>query len=343
MTPPPGVPDRPHRHPDPVARATGLAWLHLVRPDLDSSAAFFEDLGLVVVERTDDEVLLRTAAAAPFAVRLTRSRRASLGGVALDVDEADLERLAAVPGARAVRDLALPGGGRAVDLSPPGPTPWVVTAVAGRVARATTGPATGDASSVLGLGHAVIESPRMVAILDWLLATFGFLVSDYQYLATRPGAGPIVAFLRLDLGAELSDHHTLALGSGIDDGLAHAAFEVESPAAVRDGGSRMLARGRPHVWGVGRHILGDQVFDYWRDPDGSVFELYAEGDRFDSTVLPSWAPFDRHAQHRWGPPMPDDFIDASLSPSNLASLVRGLVRGELDPRTLVAARRALTA
>ena len=30
----------------------------------------------------------------------------------------------------------------------------------------------------------------------------------------------------------------------------------------------LAARGYPHAWGVGRHILGSQIFDYWRDPFG---------------------------------------------------------------------------
>jgi hypothetical protein len=27
------------------------------------------------------------------------------------------------------------------------------------------------------------------------------------------------------------------------------------------------------VWGVGRHILGSQIFDYWWDPTGFMIEV----------------------------------------------------------------------
>ena len=40
-----------------------------------------------------------------------------------------------------------------------------------------------------------------------------------------------------------------------------------------------LARGDyQHQTGIGRHILGSQVFDYWHDPWGHVLEHFTDGD-----------------------------------------------------------------
>jgi hypothetical protein len=33
-----------------------------------------------------------------------------------------------------------------------------------------------------------------------------------------------------------------------------------------------------HSAGVGRHVLGSQVFDYWRDPWGHMVEHFTDGD-----------------------------------------------------------------
>ena len=34
-----------------------------------------------------------------------------------------------------------------------------------------------------------------------------------------------------------------------------------------------------HMWGIGRHVLGSQVYDYWADPWGRVHEHWADSDR----------------------------------------------------------------
>ena len=33
------------------------------------------------------------------------------------------------------------------------------------------------------------------------------------------------------------------------------------------------------MWGLGRHVLGSQVYDYWSDPWGRVHEHWADSDR----------------------------------------------------------------
>ena len=36
--------------------------------------------------------------------------------------------------------------------------------------------------------------------------------------------------------------------------------------------------GREHHAGIGRHVLGSQIFDYWKDPWGHVLEHFTDGD-----------------------------------------------------------------
>lgn len=39
----------------------------------------------------------------------------------------------------------------------------------------------------------------------------------------------------------------------------------------------LKSKGYKASWGVGRHILGSQVFDYWYMPDDFMIEHYSDG------------------------------------------------------------------
>jgi hypothetical protein len=93
--------------------------------------------------------------------------------------------------------------------------------------------------------------------------------------------------MRCDRGDVAVDHHTfLCVGVG-GLGFDHAAFEVEDIDAVMLGHEHLSAAGYDHHAGIGRHVLGSQVFDYWRDPWGHVLEHFTDGDLLDAGVKPS--------------------------------------------------------
>lgn len=62
------------------------------------------------------------------------------------------------------------------------------------------------------------------------------------------------------------------------------------------------AHGRKLVWGIGRHVHGSQVFDYWYDPSGFIVEHYADGDVVNEDAELSRAAAGDMAV--WGPPVP---------------------------------------
>ncbi|MGA8249710.1 MAG: 2,3-dihydroxybiphenyl 1,2-dioxygenase, partial [Mycobacterium sp.] len=64
------------------------------------------------------------------------------------------------------------------------------------------------------------------------------------------------------------------------------------------------------------HIQGSQIFDYWRDPDGFLVEHFSDGDMFDNTPEPGWAPFTASGLAQWGPPATKDFL--GITPSREA-------------------------
>ena len=69
------------------------------------------------------------------------------------------------------------------------------------------------------------------------------------------------------------------------------------------------------------------MFDYWRDPDGFLVEHFADGDMFDNTLEPGWAPMPASGLEQWGPPASKDFLGLNPAGANrtkLASMVDAL-------------------
>ena len=54
-------------------------------------------------------------------------------------------------------------------------------------------------------------------------------------------------------------------------------------------------------WGIGKHILGSQVFDYWKDPAGFTLEHFTDGDLFNEAWGSHKAPIEQLLGVQWGP------------------------------------------
>ena len=113
------------------------------------------------------------------------------------------------------------------------------------------------------------------------------------------------------LGDEPADHHSMLFGSDMASsgvpGLNHLSWEVCDVDDIHAGADHLAARKRAHEWGIGRHLLGSQIFDYWRDPWGHIHEHWTDGDQFDSSVPVGDYPFDQGAASQWGPNPPSTF------------------------------------
>jgi catechol 2,3-dioxygenase-like lactoylglutathione lyase family enzyme len=333
---------QPARHASPTVKAQGLGYLLFERPDLDRAAQFLNDFGFAVAERNADTLYLRSAGPAPFCYRVTRGPKARFVGFGLVLaSREDLDKLAGLPGASAVERSAGPGGGEVVRLRDP--SGFVVEAIAGqepaaplphraalalnfdalraRINAAQRPPA--QPSEVLRLGHLVLEVADYQATCAWYTRHFGFIPSDVQLL---PDGSPAVAFMRLDLGERPADHHSLALVQGFMAAYSHSAYELVDADAVGMGQRVLRERGWKHAWGMGRHILGSQIFDYWQDPWGDKHEHYCDGDLYTAEVPTGLHPVSREAMAQWGQPMPAAFTKPRLTPANLLALIRNLRR-----------------
>ena len=69
----------------------------------------------------------------------------------------------------------------------------------------------------------------------------------------------------------------------------------------------LQAKDYKHAWGIGRHILGSQIFDYWRDPWGRIHEHWTDGDLFTSGKQAASYSAEYGLSSQWGPQAPPDF------------------------------------
>ena len=330
--------EHPGRSANPLIKVARLAWLEFEKPDLDRAERFLTDFGFTVADRTPETLLLRGRWAGPACLVVRRGPASRFAGAAFQAaSRDDLDRLALGMGGTVMAHA----GGHAVALRDPSGFPVHVVygmpefpALAerapltlnfglerGRV-NGTQRPERGPAQ-IERLGHVVLGTTRFLGALDWYLVTLGLIVSDFLYLDGQRERGPAMAFIRCDQGSVPTDHHTLAMMLQPRTEYVHSAYQLTDLDEVAASGEYLRRRGHRHAWGIGRHIQGSQIFDYWRDPDRLMFEHYADGDVFDCSVGPGWAPLSVSGLAQWGPRATAEFT------------------GARDPGVVVAAVKAL--
>lgn len=348
--------EHPGRSRNPVVKVVDIAWLEFERPDLTVAESFARAFGFHTAQHSPAELQLRGTQAGSPCVVLRRGPRKRFAGVAFRAcDEIDVLRLADHLGAP-VEPLPETIGGLSVGLTDPSGMP--VRVVSGMhelpelpgqqphtfnsghdVRRTNAGqrPARVPAR-VQRLGHLVVQSTRYLETLNWYLDNLGMIVSDFLYFPGQRDRGPAMSFIRCDRGSTPADHHTLALALGPANRYVHSAYQVSDLDALAAGGEFLTERGYFRSWGIGRHIQGSQIFDYWRDPDGYLFEHFTDGDLFDNTLEPGWAPFTASGLAQWGPPASRDFLGTDLKSARheLVSMATALrTSNEFDINRLI--------
>ena len=304
--------EHPGRAKNPVIKVLDLAWLHFVKPDLVASERFAHAFGFTTVSRTADELLLRgTDSGDPCVVVRRGPCSRYLGAAFRAADSTDLVRLADATGTR-VEKLPEHLGGFTVDLTDPSGV--MVRVVAGTHELPTLPP---QPTQVFNFGHdmgranATQRPPRAP----------GLIVSDFKYYEGQRERGPTMSFIRCDRGMTPTDHHTLAMMLGPSNRYVHSAYQVGDLDAMAAGGEYLRELGFHRSWGIGRHIEGSQIFDYWRDPDGLLVEHFADGDLFDSSLEPGWSPMTASGLAQWGPRPTKDFLGLTPGRDALQELV----------------------
>lgn len=309
-----------------VINVRDIAYVRYQAPDLDGMQACLDDFGMTRAARTESALYMRGYGTAPFVHVTEQGEAARCLGIGLWAQSAgDLDRLAAHVGAR-VQDNPEPGGGKVVSFRDPdgfridvlhGQTllepiavrdpvpmnPAVGRARLGQVVRIPPGP-----SHVMRCGHVALLVSDFRKSLAFYREVLGLRPSD-TYFAGAP-ENTIAAFMHCGLGANYTDHHTIALIAA-QDGVArfdHSAFEVLDLDDLMRGNEHLAARGHRHSWGVGRHIQGSQLFDYWRDPFGHKIEHWTDGDLVNDDTPVGHAPISNDELRQWAPPLNPEFF-----------------------------------
>jgi len=323
---------------NPLIKVEGLAYVVIQRPDIDKASAFFADFGLLLDKHTGDSIYLRGRSELHHALVIEKGA-AKFDRVGLTASAKDMQTLAdhfSVP----IQHRKPPMGGRFVCLQDPNGLTIEVNCELAKlppIDRSLT-PSwnTSDTKTrvnetvrkkiapppVHKLGHTVHSVRAIKESVHWYQDTFGLIVSDFQFL--QDDNTPTVAFLRCDLGDTPTDHHTIAMALTPNLGHEHTAFELDSMEDIAIGQECMRKSQYKHSWGIGRHILGSQIFDYWRDSAGDMFEHYADGDLFDANTHTGYHLFNRDAQHQWGPAMSANFSGLDRPWNVLKNVVKRL-------------------
>lgn len=303
-----------------------IAYVRYAVPDLELMEEFLCDFGLVRAARTGNTLLMRAhGAGSPCHISVQGKRGEGCGVGLIARSREDLDKLADAFGAEVRSNVEL-GSGHVVTVRDPsgflldvlhGVEPLAAIPVpeagapnhAGRrqrigaVVRSEKGP-----SHVMRLGHVVLKVGDVDAAIRFYGDTFNFKVTD-SYYADDP-TRTVAAFMRCGLGDRFTDHHTLALVASQNGqpSIDHCAFEVIDSDDLAIGGEHLRLREHKHAWGIGRHVEGSQVFDYWRDPFGNKIEHWTDGDLVNDSYAGSRKQLTPDGLSQWGPPLTPDFF-----------------------------------
>jgi hypothetical protein len=115
--------------------------------------------------------------------------------------------------------------------------------------------------------------------------------------------------MHLDRGDTCTDHHSFFLSANpMSAHVHHCSFEVHDFDTQHLGHQWLAKQGYRSVWGVGRHILGSQIFDYWWDIADNMVEHYADGDLVNKDTPIGYFEAGSESLAIWGPELPPTFL-----------------------------------
>ena len=314
----------------PVIKVRDIAYGRIKSPDLDAQEEFLTEFGMVRVEKTHDALYMRGTDADQFIHVTHRGDPGFIGFAYHASSEDDLDRVSKIEGASEIESMDEPGGGKRVRLTEPnGYQIEVVYGQAehdsipvkfqklnmgpesnnrtGELMRIHTGP-----SRVKRIGHGVMGTTNLKKTVAWFRNTLGFIGSDDVYAGDKKNL--MGSFSRCDQGDTYVDHHVFFCIQGDRTGLNHLSYEVADIDDVFTGHEHMKSLGKyEHMWGMGRHILGSQVFDYWADPWGRVHEHWSDSDRLNAADGSNLISAEEGLGSQWGDPAPQKFIERIIT------------------------------
>ena len=303
-----------------------IAYVQYQHPDLDLAVEFLEDFGFTITQKSDRKVYLRGESSLPYIYVVKKGESAGFIGFGLEVSNLNnLEAIANYQEVFKVYKIDAPGGGYAVTLKDP--NNFKIDLVCG-IQKRNRAELQGQPllfnsptekkrlnkpqkfrqqpAKIMRLGHIALDVLDFARSYEWYTNLLGMLTSDRVYYG-HPSY-PIAAFLRCNNGKNFVDHHTIAISQSQSARIHHIGCEVRDFDDIQIGHQWLRNKQYKHVWGVGRHLLGSQIFDYWQDPFGSLIEHFSDGDIFDADFPTTTHPGSLDILFQWGGPVPQAFL-----------------------------------
>ena len=345
---------KPLLRPEPIIRVDAVEYVMFERPELEQQQAFLQDFGMQLADVSESAIYMRGHGTSPWFYCVRRADKARFLGAGYSVNTlAELELLARETGST-IENCDGPGGGRRVRLADP--DGFIVDVVFGRepVARTATRSeafkpntpteksrvnagvrSVAEPSPLEKLGHMVLSVSDFAVTAQWYMRHLGVIPTDVQCV---DDGTPVLAFCRLDRGDKPADHHTVVFLQHFGPGLMHTAYETLDIDSIGQGAQHLKLKGWKHFWGIGRHVLGSQVFDYWLDPYGDEMEHYADGDVFTADHPTQYHLLDRGGLWAWGDDSPP------LSTPGFFTILKLVVTGKMKslPPAMKKMRRAMS-
>jgi catechol 2,3-dioxygenase-like lactoylglutathione lyase family enzyme len=252
-----------------MVTVTKLAHVGFRAQSLSSQAEFYNDRwGLERIDEHDGEMFFRADGPDHHVLTLHSADKPGLHHLAFEVASLDeLERAADELATRGLNILIPPTAGLEPGVAKAmrfcDPEGNLVELVAG--VDAVHDPYGNRDVKPVGLNHVVLEANDRVALESFYRDVLGFKLTDQL--------ADFMTFFRCN-----ANHHSLAFikTPNGEPGFNHAAFEIrnweEWIKAVFYAGEK----GIPRVWGPGRHLAGNNLFSYYRDPENNTVEYTAE-------------------------------------------------------------------
>lgn len=302
-----------------------IVWVRYAAPDLDLMESFLTDFGLHRLERTAAKLYMRATGPAPFVHVTEQGTTRGIGFALRAHSHSDLEALAQQTGTRLVKRDE-PGGGHVVVVTDPDGNrvevvhgyeqlrtlasrpPIPLNPSQNRTRRNDTVRIPHGPSQVQRLGHLALYTGKFKEMRAFYLDVLGMRISDSYHVGSAENT--VASFLHCGLKDQFVDHHTLAIVGTGRTGFEHSAFEVIDFDDLVSGNEHLQSCKRwTHSWGIGRHVEGSQLFDYWRDPFANKIEHWTDGDLINDSYRAGSVAFDpMTCLAQWGPVITPDFL-----------------------------------
>ncbi|KAL2043004.1 hypothetical protein N7G274_004062 [Stereocaulon virgatum] len=310
-----------------------IGHVYYTHKDFHRAHSFLQAFGLTEVKRLNagqpnEKIYYRGYGTEPWLYCSSKGEHDEFGGAAFVVESRkDLETATrVVPNASKIYALAdAPGGGECVTVRDPldgfpvhlvyGQTQREMTEdyeerafnfpnqkhrPVNQVQRFHKGPA-----KVHKLGHFGMCVTNFAESLAFWTKHFNFKPSD---LLHTPDGRDITTFMHLDRGLAFVDHHCFFIFQCPKSHVHHSSFEVFDFDTQVIGHDWLTKQGYENCWGVGRHILGSQIFDYWFDTSRFILEHYVDGDLVNCETPINRDVASPNGLHIWGPDLPPTFM-----------------------------------